>query len=98
MDDRMILGVSDFVALLNQTLEIAYPYVTIEGELSNFKVSRNRWIYFDLKDENASVRFFGTVYALPGPLEDGTKVRVAGNPRLHAQYGFSVSVQSIMPV
>lgn len=98
MDERMVLGVSDFVALLNQTLEIAYPFVTIEGELSNFKVSRNRWIYFDLKDENASVRFFGTVYALPGPLEDGMKVRVAGNPRLHQQYGFSVSVQSIMPI
>jgi exodeoxyribonuclease VII large subunit len=94
----MIFGVSDFVALLNQTLEIAYPFVVIEGELSNFKVSRNRWVYFDLKDESSSVRFFGTVYALPGPLEDGMRVRVAGNPKLHAQYGFSVSVQSITPV
>jgi exodeoxyribonuclease VII large subunit len=98
MDERMIFTVSDFVALLNQTLEIAYPFVTIEGELSNFKVSRNRWVYFDLKDESASVRFFGTVYALPGPLEDGIRVRVSGNPRLHSQYGFSVSVQSITPI
>jgi len=95
---ELVFGVSDFVAYLNQTLETAYPYVTIEGELSNFRVSRNRWVYFDLKDEVASVRFFGTVYALPGPLEDGMLVRVSGSPRLHEQYGFSVNVQSIQPV
>ena len=98
MAEELIFGVSDFVAYLNQTLELAYPYVIIEGELSNFRVSKNRWVYFDLKDEQASVRFFGTVYALPGPLEDGMLVRVAGNPRLHPQYNFSVNVQSITPI
>jgi exodeoxyribonuclease VII large subunit len=98
MDEQLIFGVSDFVAYLNQTLEIAYPFVTIEGEISNFRVSKNRWVYFDLKDDLASVRFFGTVYALPGPLEDGMVVRVSGNPRLHPQYNFSVNFQTIQPV
>jgi len=98
MDEQLIFGVSDFVTYLNQTLEIAYPYVTIEGELANLRVSKNRWVYFDLKDEDSSVKFFGTVYALPGPLEDGMVVRVSGNPRLHNLYGFSVNVQSITPV
>lgn len=96
--ENTILSVSDFVAYLNQTLEMAYPYVTIEGELSNFRVSKNRWVYFDLKDEEATVRCFGTVYMLPGPLEDGMVVRIAGSPRLHPQYNFSVTVQSIQPV
>jgi len=91
-------SVSEFVAVLNQTLEYAYPNVLITGELANFKVSKNRWVYFDLKDETASVRFFGTVYQLPGPLEDGMKVVVRGVPRLHQQYGFSVIVQAIQPV
>ncbi|HUB93078.1 MAG TPA: exodeoxyribonuclease VII large subunit [Verrucomicrobiae bacterium] len=98
MSESLVFRVSDFVAYLNQTLETAYPYVTIEGELANFRVSRNRWVYFDLKDEEASIRFFGTVYALPGPLEDGMVVRVSGNPRMHPQYGFSVNVQAILPV
>ena len=69
--DEIVLGVSDFVALLNQTLEYAYANVTITGELANLRVSKNRWVYFDLKDEMSSVKFFGTVYNLPGPLEDG---------------------------
>lgn len=98
MSEQLIFGVSDFVAYLNQTLEMAYPYVTIEGELSNFRVSRGRWVYFDLKDDESSVKFFGTVYALPGPLEDGMVVRVSGSPRLHNQYGFSVNYTAIQPV
>ena len=91
------LGVSEFVALLNQSLEYAYPSVVITGELANLRVSKNRWVYFDLKDETATVKFFGTVYQLPGPLEDGMLLKVRGQPRLHQQYGFSVNVMSIRP-
>lgn len=91
------LGVSEFVALLNQTLDYAYPDLTITGELANLRVSKNRWVYFDLKDDNASVKFFGTVYMLPGPLEDGMLLKVRGQPRLHNLYGFSVNVQSMQP-
>lgn len=95
---RPIFGVGEFVAYVNQTLETAYPYLYIEGELANFKVSKNRWVYFDLKDESASVRCFAVVTALPGPLEDGMVVRVAGSPRLHQLYGFTFNVQVISPV
>lgn len=94
---ELVLAPADFVAVLNQTLEYAYPGVVIEGELANFRVSKNRWVYFDLKDEVASVSFFGTVYNLPGPLEDGLLVRVQGNPRLHPRFGFSVNFNSIVP-
>jgi exodeoxyribonuclease VII large subunit len=89
------LGVSDFVAVANQTLEYAYPTVAIVGELANFRISKNRWVYFDLKDEFASLRFFGTVYQLNSSLEDGMVLRVRGAPRLHPQFGFSITVQKI---
>lgn len=96
MDDQ-VYSVSDFVAVFNQTISFAYPQVIIEGEIENFKISKNKWIYFSLRDEQASVRFFGTVYHLPGPLEDGLKVRVRGAPFLHPLYGFSVNVSQIKP-
>jgi exodeoxyribonuclease VII large subunit len=89
---------TDFVAAINQTFEFAYPFVDIVGEIANFRVSKGRWVYFDLKDDDASVKFFGTVYTLPGPLEDGMMVRVSGSPRLSPLYGFSVSFQQILPV
>lgn len=94
---EVILGVSDFVAVLNQTLDYAYPEVTIIGELANLRVSKGRWLYFDLKDEISSVKFFGTVRQLPGPLEDGMVLKVRGQPRLHHLYGFSVNVLNIQP-
>lgn len=94
----LIWSVSDFVDIFNQTLEFAYPSVIIVGELANFKISKNRWVYFDLKDEFATVKFFGTVYQLPGPLEEGMLLQVRGSPRLHKQFGFSVNVLSMQPV
>lgn len=89
------LSVSEFVDLFNQTLELAYPQLFITGELSNFRISKNRWVYFDLKDQDATVHFFGTIYNLPGPLEDGMQLKVLASPHLHHQYGFSLNVQSI---
>jgi len=73
------LSVSEFVASLNQTLEFAYSNVSIAGELANFRVSKGQWVYFDIKDEQASLKCFGTVFQLPGPLEDGILVKVRGS-------------------
>ncbi len=95
---EIIFTPADFVAVFNQTLELAYPEVIIEGELANFKVSRNSWVYFDVKDELASVKFFGSVLKLPGPLQDGLRVQVIGQPKLHPRFGFSITFSSIHPV
>lgn len=94
---EMPFSVSEFVAVLNQTIEFSFPSVLVTGELSNFRVSKNRWVYFDLKDDESSVRCFGTVYMLPGPLEDGMLVNVRAVPRLHPQFGFSLNLASITP-
>jgi exodeoxyribonuclease VII large subunit len=95
--DDMVFSVSDFVAVLNQTMEYSFPSVLVQGELANFRISKNRWVYFDLKDDEASVRCFGTVYQLPGPLEDGMLLNVRAVPRLHPQFGFSLNISSITP-
>ena len=96
--EHVELSPSDLVALLNQTLDYAYPRVTVVGELANFRISRNKWVYFDLKDDQASVKFFGTIYSLPGPLEEGMKLAVSCRPHIHELYGFSMQVSSIQPV
>lgn len=97
-NEAIVLGVSEFVAYTNQTLEYAYPYVSIVGELANFKISKNKWVYFDIKDAESRVRCFGTVYMLKHQLEDGMMIQIQGSPRLHPQFGFSLTVQQIEPV
>lgn len=96
--DEVTVSVSDFVELLNQTYDYVFPVINIVGELANFRVSKNKWVYFDLKDDSASVKFFGTVYVLPGPLEEGMLLQVRGTPHMHELYGFSVNISNIMPV
>lgn len=97
MNQDLDLTVSQFVDLFNQTMELAYPNVAITGELANLRVSKNRWVYFELKDEASTLKCFATVYQLPGPLEDGLILKVRGQPRLHNLYGFSLNVMSIQP-
>ena len=97
MSSEVELSVSQFVDLFNQTMDIAYRSVVITGELANLRVSKNRWVYFDLKDNLSVVKCFGTVYQLPGPLEDGIMLKVRAQPRLHHTYGFSLNVLSLQP-
>ncbi len=92
------ISVSEFIDSINQTFELAYPIVNIVGELANFRISKNKWVYFDLKDEVSSLKFFGTVYNLNGPLEDGMMLKVTSNPRMHNAYGFSMQIHHIEPI
>lgn len=93
-----ILSVSQAVAVINQTFDNVYPTITVVGELSQFKIAKERWVYADIKDDTAKLRMFGTVYQLPAPMEDGMMVEVIGEPRLHPQFGFSLNIRSIRPV
>jgi exodeoxyribonuclease VII large subunit len=97
-NDIPVFGVSDFVGVLNQILEYSFPIVQIEGEVANYTLSRNQWVYFDIKDDNSKVKVFGSSYGLPGPIENGMMVRIVAAPRLHNVYGFSLNFQSVHPV
>lgn len=91
------LGVSDFIALTNQTLEYAYPSVEVEGEVAGFKVNQGKFVFFDLKDEGASVGCFMTLWQLRTPIEDGMKVIVTATPKLTPWGKFSLTVRAIRP-
>ena len=94
----LLLSVSDFIALTNQTLEYAYPNVAIEGEVASFKVNQGKWVFFDLKDEQGSVGCFMSLFQLRVPLEDGMKVVVTGSPKLTNWGKFSLTVRAVRPV
>lgn len=92
-----LFSVSDFIATTNQTLEYAYPSVQIEGEVASFKVNQGKFIFFDLKDESASVGCFMMVWQLRLPIEDGMKVIIEASPKLTQWGKFSLTVRSIRP-
>ena len=97
-DKTLLFGVSDFIALTNQTLEYAYPSVAIEGEVASFKVNQGKWVFFDLKDEQSSVGCFMSLYSLRVPIQDGMKVIVTASPKLTNWGKFSLTVRAVRPV
>jgi exodeoxyribonuclease VII large subunit len=95
------LSVAEFVRTLNVALEtVAFPYgALVEGEVSQYRVSQGKWVWFDLKDPEGVVNCFATVWQLKTPLEDGMKVRVHGTPSVFAKSGkFSLKVDRVEPV
>jgi exodeoxyribonuclease VII large subunit len=96
-----VLTVSDFIALINETLKVLSEADTfaIEGEVSGYRVSQGQWVSFDLKDDNGLVNVFMPVWKQSVPVEDGMKVRVFGAGRIYPKYGkFSLSAEKIEPV
>jgi len=93
-----IYTVSEFNSALNEMFEEIQ--VAVEGEVSEFKVSQNKWLFFNLKDEEGILRCFATVFQIKNPiLEDGLKVRVYGYPKIHSKSGnFSFTVLKVEPV
>jgi len=96
--DEILLSVSDFVALTNQTLEYAYPVVQVEGEVAEFKVIQNKWVSFKLKDDGALVSCFASLFQMRIPLEDGMKVVVVASPRLNNKGFFTLNIKAVKPV
>ncbi len=92
-----LLSVSDFIAVANQTLEYAFPVVSIEGEVASFKVNQGKYVFFDLKDSDGSVGCFMTVWQLRLPIEDGMKVIVTATPKLTQWGKFSLTVRAVRP-
>ncbi len=96
MSITSVFSVSEFIKNVNDI--IAGEFV-IEGEISQYKISQGKWIFFDIKDENSCLSCFSTVYMLPTPLEDGMRVQVLGYPKIHDKSGrFSFTVQKVVPI
>ena len=95
--NQPIFSVSDFIAVLNQTIEYAYPSVEIEGEVSSFKVNQGKFIFFDIKDKTGSIGCFMTVWQMRVPIEDGMKIIVSAVPKLTQWGKFSLTIKTVRP-
>jgi exodeoxyribonuclease VII large subunit len=93
--ENLTLTVSECIALVNQTLEYAYPTVIVEGEVSSFKLNKDKYVFFDLKDSEGTLNCFMMVYQLRTPLEDGMRIQVMASPKLTKWGRFSLTVREV---
>ncbi len=102
MSEPVVLRVADYLALVNAAIsrQVA-PDQMVEGEVSDYRVSQNKWVTFVLKDEEqqAILPCFMTIWQLSQPLEDGMRVRARGRAGVTARFGkFQLTVDEIVPV
>lgn len=88
-----VYSVSQFIAEVNS---IIVGQFTVEGEVSQFKISQGKFVFFDLKDATGLLSCFVMLFKLKVPLEDGMKIRVTGFSRVREQTGrFGFSVEQV---
>lgn len=93
------LSVSEFISLVKMHLQTAIGWVTVQGEISKFQISQNKYVWFNLKDESAVVKCFMMRHKLHLPLEDGMEIKATGYPNIFPKRGdFVLTVEQLEPV
>lgn len=92
------LTVSEALDLFNQVIGTSMPIVSIVGEVANFKINQGKWVFFDIKDNTASLSCFMSVFALRTAIEDGMQVAITAKPNITKWGKFSLTIQTVKPV
>lgn len=93
---EIVLTVSQCVEAINITLD-SLGELTVEGEVSEFRILQNKWVTFDIKDDTSVLKCFMTVWNLRTQIEDGMLVKVSGKANLRAKGFLSFVVQQVTP-
>jgi len=99
VENRGVLTVSEFNELINEYLSVMGE-VSVKGEISQLRISQNKWIFLTIKDNTSSVEVFGTIYNISNhrELEEGMVVQIIGTPKLYQKSGrFSIFANQINP-
>ena len=95
------LTVSQLAFALKRTIEEAYGYVRVRGELGNVKYHSSGHIYVDLKDEGACLS--GVIWRSAAPrikitLEAGLEVVVTGRLTTYpGQSKYQIIIETMAP-
>jgi exodeoxyribonuclease VII large subunit len=100
--DQRVLKVKDLNRLAKEVLERNFPFVVVEGEVSNFKRhSPSGHLYFTLKDEAAQVRVVmwrSDAAHVRFEITDGMKIIIKGKISIYEPRGdFQLYAASILP-
>ncbi len=99
MNKPLILTVTQLNQQVHYLLEQSFPYLSIQGEISNLiRASSGHW-YFSLKDSSAQVRcamFRGKNLKVKAPIDNGMQVLVTAKVSLYQPRGdYQLIVESL---
>ncbi|HIC91928.1 MAG TPA: exodeoxyribonuclease VII large subunit [Syntrophaceae bacterium] len=98
---RPIYTVSELTQRIKDILEERFPFIWVEGEISNLRAPLSGHCYFTLKDESSQIRaviFRNQQRLLPFKLENGLKVICQGRISVYEVRGeYQILVDTIEP-
>lgn len=98
---RPIYTVTELTLKIKDILEEQFPFIWVEGEISNLKVPQSGHYYFTLKDESSQIRailFRNQKKLLPFEPEDGLKVVCQGRISVYEPRGeYQILVDMVEP-
>ncbi len=93
---EIVLTVSQCVEAINIALD-SLGELTVEGEVADFKIIQNKWVTFDVKDNQSVLKCFMTIWSMRTQIEDGMLVKVTGQPNLRAKGFLSFVAKNVVP-
>ena len=101
MAEQEVLSIAELSRRLKALVEMSFPYVCVEGEISNFSRAASGHIYFTLKDQLAQIRavlWRSAAMHVRFDLHDGLHVVAAGPVEVYAQRGsYQLVVERLVP-
>lgn len=91
-----VYSVTEFRHEINELLE--QVTVVIEGEIAEFNISQNRFVWFTISDDDTSIKCFMMAFQLKVPLEDGMQVRLMGSPTTFRKGQYVFRPRRVEPV
>ncbi len=99
--EKRIYSVTELTANIKQILESSFPFVWVEGEISNLKETSSGHIYFILKDAFSQLKvvlFRNFLSSLKFRLKNGLQIIVGGRISLYAERGeYQLIAESVEP-
>ncbi len=97
----LVYSVSQITELIKAALEVAFPQVWVEGEISGYTKAASGHVYFSLKDENSvlkAVLWKSEAQKVPFEMKTGLKVVCRGRITVYAARGdYQLSVDLVEP-
>ncbi len=101
MAEQEVLSISELSRRLKALVELSFPYVCVEGEISNCSRASSGHFYFTLKDESAQIRavlWRSAAARLRFDMHDGLHVVACGPVEVYAARGtYQLVVERLIP-
>src|SRR3984885_2536867 len=101
MAEQELLSIGELSRRLKALVEMSFPYVCVEGEISNLSRAASGHVYFTLRDEGAQIRgvlWRSAAVRVRFDLHDGLHVVAAGPLEVYTARGsYQLVVERLIP-